>query len=191
MKTLREYIDQLDEISRRDFLKGTGAVTLGTVLSSIPIPRTFAASNFSKEEGQVIAAVLSMVYFAAIGEGDTQDAAMARSIINDLAEVQGVPKAYNDAFIFDIFERMSDTEPQNYKILKQFNQPQNKSLRVRYLNKFLRIKDRVIERLPPDQYRLHADKIGNTIQLRRESQELDETADEDPIQRIDRLFRDK
>ena len=25
MKTLREYIDQLDEISRRDFLKGAGA----------------------------------------------------------------------------------------------------------------------------------------------------------------------
>ena len=26
MKTLREYIDQLDEISRRDFLKGAGAI---------------------------------------------------------------------------------------------------------------------------------------------------------------------
>jgi len=35
MKTLREYIDQLDEISRRDFLKGAGvgavAGALGTV----------------------------------------------------------------------------------------------------------------------------------------------------------------
>jgi hypothetical protein len=30
MKTLREYIDQLDEISRRDFLKGAGA-TAGSV----------------------------------------------------------------------------------------------------------------------------------------------------------------
>lgn len=28
MKTLREYIDQLDEISRRDFLKGAGAAAL-------------------------------------------------------------------------------------------------------------------------------------------------------------------
>jgi TonB family protein len=28
MKTLREYIDQLDEISRRDFLRGTGAAAL-------------------------------------------------------------------------------------------------------------------------------------------------------------------
>lgn len=29
MKTLREYIDQLDEISRRDFLKGAGAAAIG------------------------------------------------------------------------------------------------------------------------------------------------------------------
>ena len=29
MKTLREYIDQLDEISRRDFLKGAGAAAVG------------------------------------------------------------------------------------------------------------------------------------------------------------------
>ena len=29
MKTLREYIDQLDEISRRGFLKGMGAAALG------------------------------------------------------------------------------------------------------------------------------------------------------------------
>jgi len=29
MKTLREYIDQLDEISRRDFLKGAGVAALG------------------------------------------------------------------------------------------------------------------------------------------------------------------
>ena len=29
MKTLREYIDQLDEISRRDFLRGAGAAALG------------------------------------------------------------------------------------------------------------------------------------------------------------------
>ena len=28
MKTLREYIDQLDEISRRDFLKGAGAAAV-------------------------------------------------------------------------------------------------------------------------------------------------------------------
>jgi hypothetical protein len=32
MKTLREYIDQLDEISRRDVLKGIGAAAAGAVL---------------------------------------------------------------------------------------------------------------------------------------------------------------
>jgi hypothetical protein len=33
MKTIREYIDQLDEISRRDFLKGAGAVAAAGVAS--------------------------------------------------------------------------------------------------------------------------------------------------------------
>lgn len=32
MKTLREYIDQLDEISRRDFLKGAGAAVAGAAV---------------------------------------------------------------------------------------------------------------------------------------------------------------
>jgi anaerobic selenocysteine-containing dehydrogenase len=34
MKTLREYIDQLDEISRRDFLKGAGATVGATALGA-------------------------------------------------------------------------------------------------------------------------------------------------------------
>jgi hypothetical protein len=35
MKTLREYIDQLDEISRRDFLRGAGAALGGAALASV------------------------------------------------------------------------------------------------------------------------------------------------------------
>ena len=35
MKTLREYIDQLDEITRRDFLRGAGAA-LGSVVLGAP-----------------------------------------------------------------------------------------------------------------------------------------------------------
>jgi hypothetical protein len=34
MKTLREYIDMLDEISRRDFLKGAGAAAVGAAMGS-------------------------------------------------------------------------------------------------------------------------------------------------------------
>ena len=33
MKTLREYIDKIDEISRRDFLKGAGAAAAGAGLA--------------------------------------------------------------------------------------------------------------------------------------------------------------
>jgi hypothetical protein len=194
MKTLREYIDILDEISRRDFLKGAGAATLGTVLSSISMPQAFAKYNLSQDDWEVFSAAASMIYFAAIGKGNRGDAAMARSIINDLAEVQGVPRAYNDAFIFDTFEGMAEKNFQKYKILEEFNQPRHESLRVRYLNKFLRILDRVIENLPPDQYRLHADKLGHTIRSvpmpRQESQSLEESEPKDSISKIDRLFRD-
>ena len=34
MKTLREYIDQLDEISRRDFLKGAGAAAVAGAIGT-------------------------------------------------------------------------------------------------------------------------------------------------------------
>jgi hypothetical protein len=44
MKTLREYIDQLDEISRRDFLKGAGA-TAG--LAAMGAPKDAKADWFS------------------------------------------------------------------------------------------------------------------------------------------------
>jgi hypothetical protein len=45
MKTLREYIDQLDEISRRDFLKGAGA-TAG--LAAMGAPKTANAQEVAK-----------------------------------------------------------------------------------------------------------------------------------------------
>ena len=43
MKTLREYIDILDEISRRDFLKGAGAAAVGAMGSGAA-----AQTDFSK-----------------------------------------------------------------------------------------------------------------------------------------------
>jgi len=44
MKTLREYVDQLDEISRRDFLKGTGAAVAAAALGT---PKDAEAFNMT------------------------------------------------------------------------------------------------------------------------------------------------
>ena len=53
MKTLREYIDQLDEISRRDFLKGAGvAAVAGAVGTGAYMNRGKGASgNFEGDDG--------------------------------------------------------------------------------------------------------------------------------------------
>ena len=53
MKTLREYIDKLDEISRRDFLKGVGAAGLAGAtgaagLAAATAAAVFAAVGFTK-----------------------------------------------------------------------------------------------------------------------------------------------
>jgi hypothetical protein len=54
MKTLREYIDQLDEISRRDFLKGAGAATVAGTAGLVGLDqyssRGFWARDLDEED---------------------------------------------------------------------------------------------------------------------------------------------
>jgi hypothetical protein len=71
MKTLREYVDQLDEISRRDFLKGTGAAALGGIMAVISQPvlasvgktERVVPHRFSEKVENVIGAVSLVVYY--------------------------------------------------------------------------------------------------------------------------------
>jgi colicin import membrane protein len=49
MKTLREYIDQLDEISRRDFLKGAGATAGLAAMGNVKGQVTPAPSNYAEK----------------------------------------------------------------------------------------------------------------------------------------------
>jgi len=62
MKTLREYIDQLDEISRRDFLKGAGA-TAGIAALGIP---NLAKAELSQENWEKILGMM-VLYMACKG----------------------------------------------------------------------------------------------------------------------------
>jgi hypothetical protein len=74
MKTLREYIDQLDEISRRDFIKGAGA-TAG--LAAIGAPKDSQAQ--SKEVFQKIASICYL-YIACKGPYQRELARTGRSV---------------------------------------------------------------------------------------------------------------
>lgn len=51
MKTLREYLDQLDEISRRDFLKGAGAVATIGGIHALNSPSTDTTDNKNIKTG--------------------------------------------------------------------------------------------------------------------------------------------
>ena len=59
MKTLREYIDQLDEISRRDFLKGAGAAAVAAAAGSAIAQQ----SRYSSEDVKTIIQGVEL-YFA-------------------------------------------------------------------------------------------------------------------------------
>jgi hypothetical protein len=48
MKTLREYLDQLDEISRRDFLRGAGAAAAGAALGKLSPAQAQSAASISR-----------------------------------------------------------------------------------------------------------------------------------------------
>lgn len=50
MKTLREYIDQLDEISRRDFLKGAGATAVGAAVGAPGQAKADWISNYDQDQ---------------------------------------------------------------------------------------------------------------------------------------------
>ena len=54
MKTLREYIDRLDEISRRDFLKGAGLAAAGAALSKSSYAHGKKNKNFDDPRVQYL-----------------------------------------------------------------------------------------------------------------------------------------
>ena len=177
MKTLREYIDQLDEISRRDFLKGAGAAAGLSILGKPgqAIAQAFKHYNFTDEDGETLAALLSMIYFAGIGRGLPAMSAAAKSTLKDLKSVYGLNDLYNDAFIFKLFDDMGSLQPERYKIFARLNHPQNQDVCIRMLNRARRLIDNMIQSMPPNEQPKYADQLGQTWQQgrvpRRESEE--------------------
>ena len=81
MKTLREYIDQLDEISRRDFLKGAGA-TAG--LAAMGAPKDAKAQIGAGENLAIDAASRVANYFKMLSQNTNP--VLVRQIYNGVYE---------------------------------------------------------------------------------------------------------
>jgi tRNA A37 N6-isopentenylltransferase MiaA len=144
MKTLREYMDILDEISRRDFIKGAGAaaataaaggakgqffsvpLNLDTTESDPPLPRKvkgawnyFDKKSLTQEHFQIISRLARLLYIARMTNDEWRDSQGGRIISN------GVPsKISKDAhdlliFINDSFRDLPVAGLMN-KIKKEF-----------------------------------------------------------------------
>jgi hypothetical protein len=126
MKTLREYLDQLDEISRRDFLKGAGATAglaavgqptdakgqvfftvpgVFNVDSDPPLPRKikgawnyFKKDSLTQDDIQTISRLVRLMYIAKMSGDDYRDSQGGRLLSG------GVPsKIYQDAYELLVF----------------------------------------------------------------------------------------
>jgi hypothetical protein len=77
MKTLREYLDQLDEISRRDFLKGAGA-TAG--LAAMGAPKDANAQSTEQDFWNKLFAIC-VLHIACKGPYQNAEATKGRTVV--------------------------------------------------------------------------------------------------------------
>lgn len=176
MKTLREYIDQLDEISRRDALKYAGATAAGAALGG-------AAGFYKGAEGQVDK---NTAYDYGMLSGFTQQ------IITRMHDYQKVSEPLDNIYyqLLDLDRRIPSDKVKNdgwfeyaYNIGKRnFDRMFPQGLQTESdIAKFVSVSNTLLERLKESSYGYGPKK---------ESKELEETAEEDSIAKIDRLFRD-
>ena len=175
MKTLREYIDQLDEISRRDALKYAGATAAGAALGG--------ASGFYKgAEGQVDK---NTAYDLGFLWGFT---AAARESLksNRLGKIPTILDSM-EAQVMDLTRRVGYDIQKNpwYSYgytagIKHFHSRVGYSGNEDVLNNMF---DTLLDRARQSSY-------GQPQKIFKE-EELEESEPLDPIQKIDRLFRDK
>ena len=195
MKTLREYVDQLDEISRRDFLKGAGAAAATAALGGGAV---LAKKHYDEKNPRVLSikeanAVFSSVYCYALLQNPN-----AREV-----------KGYNPDMIAQLKEQLmkfaqhtpyfviakGPEERENYDLI-QVSSSQNvdstKKLYQEIYNSFSTWepdnKDfvQVVEKAPLFVNRL---KVLNNTKEFQESQ-LEETAAESDVDRVIQLSRE-
>ena len=178
MKTLREYIDQLDEISRRDALKYAGATAAGAALGVAGVDALQNRPN-SYDEKYLNPKVWTVLGYLR---------PMAKVVLDDTDKSDYQVMSTEAEIISSKFGKKQDF----YKHLQQgadefFREVnivrQKAGLDTRY-STWIGIPE--LESWAKKQAEMAMAKLNRYI-----DSQLEETAEEDPIAKIDRLFRDK
>jgi hypothetical protein len=174
MKTLREYIDQLNEISRRDFLKGMGA-TAGT--AALGAPKTAAAFSYALDDTDY-----QTLLFGCMAVGFK--VAMYKPFYNLLTDIYGFMGLDANAEIQKRFQSVTaNVDPNKQEQVKQlFNDRQNV---INLLNKLEKLKTNIIMSMSSEERRYHMNRLGI------KEAEVDEAATPDAVERIEQLVQYK
>jgi hypothetical protein len=184
MKTLREYIDQLDEISRRDFLKGAGA-TAG--LAAMGASKDAEASDtMIPGESNDVRSALILYYMCKKGFADSGICAALQNSISKYFKAYPRKRDmvnFNYRYLFDKFQKeLTDQGEQAFKSKYNpyFNNGFQKEI-IEKLNSYMEFSG-----TPPTDTQL----AGVRNSMMRE-EEVDETATPDAVARIEELVKYK
>ena len=195
MKTLREYIDQLDEISRRDFLKGAGA-TAG--LAALGTPNFAKAQRIDADDKTTNEKIVAMLYLYhacknPYANPKFQVPASICQQCNSL--IQKFIKAYPNgkSILNEWYRSMYDYEQSEYlskgmigpAMGAAYTSPEIQRKTLRDFATLLEFLGSNTGKAPTDQ------QLASVRQaMAMEEESLEETS-EDPIAKIDALFKDK
>ncbi len=133
MKTLREYLDQLDEISRRDFLKGAGA-TAGLaavgglpnlakantpaapkVLANTPLPPAWY--KLPDAGGRAIAIDRAIILYIFAENNDPQTANIVKQALNEYFKTVNLPDVFTTRYNIwkGSLDKTKEADPQKYQ----------------------------------------------------------------------------
>jgi hypothetical protein len=179
MKTLREYIEILDEISRRDFIKGAGA-TAG--LAAIGAPGQAKASDYRLTESDWKMILLGC-YFVNIPANYLPHRGPQAAIRNQLLELGPFIGQDLQKDIDSIGAKMRANPEYITNILKMLNDMDDQ---INLANRISEVRTRVVRGMSPEERRYHMNRLGI-----KEDEELDEAGTPDAVKRIEQLVQYK
>jgi hypothetical protein len=182
MKTLREYIDQLDEISRRDFLKGAGATAGLAALGNVQAQQ----SRYTPTDIKIIKEGVE-AYFYMISTEPTPPAKEIWGTQRTKTALQKIAKnPEGKKIINSTLQNLRKTGLSDETINDLFGfGPSSITKRIQKLEQLATVEDFSQGPAPTDQ------QLASVRQaMAMEEEQLEETP-EDPIAKIDALFRDK
>jgi hypothetical protein len=184
MKTLREYIDQLDEISRRDFIKGAGA-TAG--LAAIGAPKdSAAAETMTPGESGDVRSALILYYMCKKGFADSGICTALQNSISKYFKTYPRKRDmvnFNYRYLFDKFQKeLNDQGEQAFKnkYNPYFNNGFQKEI-IEKLNSYMEVSG-----TPPT-----AQQLASVRDSMMREEEVDEAASPDAVKRIEQLVQYK